>query len=160
MSPEVNGYFEVLEKGVSVLHQLAEDLRESCTAVAEMDLAGIYQHISNQQYLAGAIRSLDEERKGWEHQLARDCGASDTQELADRFSAAIGPEGEERYRSFLHEIAAYQREVRHWNRLYAALLALSRQSVDALLNGLGCLQFTYPGLGAGPEIAPSISSRT
>jgi hypothetical protein len=160
MAPEVNNYFEVLEKGLAVLRQLARDLQESCTALAGLDLNGIYQHIAHQEYLAEAFCRLDQERKAWELAFAETCGLRDPRDFAHCLSAEIGPEGEKRYRALRNEIAASQRAVRQGNRLYAALLARSRQTANALLNGLGSLQVTYPVLGPDSKLSSLVSSRT
>ncbi len=160
MAPRVETYFEILQKLAAGLHQLAADLKESCTALVAMDLNRIYQHIAHQEYLASASRALDQERIAWERQFAVSRGLRGSPDLLPCLAADLGPDGEQRCHSLLNQVAAARQEVGHWNRLYAALLAHARQSVNALGNGLVNLHATYAAPGPGAELAPSLSQET
>lgn len=127
-------YFELLERRLALLGELAAALRDSTDALVRLDIERIDQTVGDQERLCGEILSLD---RGLDS-LQRKCAAGlDTRGEGGRLEALLG------------RVAEAQAEVRQLNKRHAALVRRSRRTLDAMLNFLRSAAPTY----ANPHLA-------
>lgn len=127
-------YFELLERRLALLGNLAGALEASTDALVRLDIERIGQTVGDQERLCGEIRSLD---RGIDA-LQRKCATG----LETRGEAGT-------LETLLERVAAAQAEVRQLNERHAALLRRSRRTLDAMMNFLRSAGPTY----ANPRLA-------
>jgi flagellar biosynthesis/type III secretory pathway chaperone len=127
-------YFELLERRLALLGDLARALEASTGALVQMDIERIGRTVGDQERLCGEIRSLD---RGIDA-LQRKCAAGlDTRGEGGALEA------------LLERVAKAQAEVRQLNERHAALVRRSRRTLDAMMNFLRSAAPTY----ANPRLA-------
>jgi hypothetical protein len=133
MSVERAHYLELLERRLTLLGELAGELRASTEALVQLDLDTIHRKVGEQERLCHEIQSLD---RGLDD-LQRKCGAG----------LAPGSDSS----ALLARMAETQAQVRALNRKHAALVRRSRRTLEAMMNFLRSTSPTYadPGLTHG-----------
>ncbi len=122
MARETTLYLQLIERRIEMLRLLAAALRQSHQAIAELNLAGIYEATLQQENLCAGIRFLDRELKAAEGFCSPDT---------------------EQFQHWVRQLGAAEAEVRHLNRIQAGLIRRSRRSVNVMVNFLANYSSTY-----------------
>jgi len=159
---EMASFKEVLERQLTLLRALANELLVCRDAYVSMNLEAIYSHLAKQISLCDELRRVEADRSAaW--RAASSQGASNATELpaVDRelnsWMAALEPEVTASVRRLLKELELVEGQVRHLNRVQMVLLDGSRRTLNILSNALGAFSATYarPAFAgaAGPQSA-------
>ncbi len=143
MEPEVARYFELVESRLSALQSLAQDLQESHSAFAEMDLDGILQHTSHQEKFCTRLRTVNHTLRAAERKLLKSPGPNQTSPDIQTWLESQGPIEAERLRMLTDKISDAEQQVVQRNRVQTVLLERSRHSVNVLLNSMVNFAATY-----------------
>ena len=143
MEPEVARYFELVESRLAALRLLAQDLQESLTSFAEMDLDGILQHTSHQEQLCTQLRTVNHTLRAVERQLLKNPGPNPPPPNIETWLESQGPIEAERLRLLMTELSATARQVSQLNQVQTVLLERSHHSVNVLLNSMVNFAATY-----------------
>ena len=153
MEPEVARYFELVESRLSALQSLAQDLQESHSAFAEMDLDGILQHTSRQEKFCTRLRTVNHTLRAVERKLLKSPGPNQTSPNIQTRLESQGPIETERLRMLTAELSAAERNTHQLNRVQTVLLERSRHSVNVLMNLMVNFAATYQPPQSGKAFA-------
>jgi hypothetical protein len=140
MQQEMEEFFGLLERRLATLRLVAEGLRDSREAFAELKLDAIHQHIAQQESFVRDIQTLDTQIEALAQKLAAQAGLDlRSPALEDR----LAPADAQRLRLLLASLSSIQADVRRLNKVHAELLRRSRRTVDILMNVVGNPTGTY-----------------
>ncbi len=135
MSVERAHFIELLERRLTLLGELAGELRSSTEALVGLDIDAMHQKVGEQERLCNELRSLD---RGLDD-LQRKC------------SAGLEPGDDSSL--LLERMAQAQGEVRTLNRRHAALVRRSQRTLEAMMNFLHSASPTYADPRVGGRAA-------
>lgn len=144
MESGADRYLEWLESRLMAWRLLAQALQQGCAALVEMDLAGLYRHISRQQELCAKISILTKEQSAWGRRDSQHFGLLLPGSSPPTFVEFSGTVVAERARVLDRELVGAQEQVRRQNRVQKALLARSSHTVNLRANALVNCFPTYP----------------
>ena len=155
MSLEIEKYLGLLERRLSLLRALAQQLVGCRKEFVAMDLDGMYGRIGEQEDLCRQIESLHPAIDSLQRTCARqlDLGRFDTARQPEDVEMA------ERLRDVMLDLGAAQAEVARLNQIHAAYLRRSRRTVAVLLNFLGNYTVTYARPEEFTSPAPRVAEK-
>jgi hypothetical protein len=153
MKQEMEQYFGLLERRLGTLRLVAEGLRDSREAFAELKLDAIHQHVAQQESFLRDFHFLDAQLDALGKKLAADSGVPADARGLSALEDRLDPASAQRLRLLLGSLRTIQADVRRLNQVHAALLRRSRRTIDILMNVVGNRTGTYQPPPPRPALA-------
>ena len=147
MSAEIDQYLSLLDRRLSLLRELAEQLVACRKEFVSMNLEGMYGRIAQQEDICRKIQSLQPAMNFIQQTCARQLQLKKLDEPRTPEDAA----GAKRLREVMSDLRNTQDEVSRLNRIHAAYLHRCGRTVNMLMNYLANYAFTY-ARPAGPAL--------
>ena len=135
MDTGISPSFDLVERRLSLMHQLAAELELAQKAILARDIELLEAHTGKQAVLCTALQELSTQI----HVPAIDPLSETSNFRADR----------QQWSDLMNELAAAERRVNHLGRVHALLLGKARQTVDIFLRILAAADSTYEVSGSG-----------
>lgn len=143
MSQEIINLTHALERKLTLLHELTEELCACRAAFVGMNLEAIYAHIAKQTHICEQLRQIESERAiAWEAISASPSEPANNGTLSSWVNS-LEPQSGERLRRVLTGLAVAEGEVRHVNHVHSVLLDGTRRTLRVLSNAMATLAPMY-----------------
>jgi len=151
MNCETSSNLDLLEQQLAVMRSLATSLEQSQKFILTLDSPQLERHVAQQQDLCRQWREL----QGVAVSTPRS-GAYLPAPIAHETPGTTVPSSERRS-ALVQEVSQVERQIRHLNRVHAALLKYMHRSMTVLANLLSVSDHTYarPKLDHHPAPARS-----
>lgn len=154
MSQEIANLTGILERKLSLLHELTEELGACRAAFVGMDLEAIYAHNAKQIAICEKLREIESDRAvAWRAVSASSSEPANNGTLSS-WIQSLEPDSGNRLRRVLTSLAVAEGEVRHVNHVHSVLLDGTKRTLNVLANAMATLSPMY----AAPSILTEISN--
>jgi hypothetical protein len=154
MSQEITNLTNALERKLTLLHELTEELCACRAAFVGMNLEAIYAHIAKQAQICEQLREIESTRAvAWQaisSSVSEPANNGTLSSWVESLEPAIGT----RLRQALTGLAVAEGEVRHVNHIHSILLQGTRRTLNMLSNAMATLSPIY----APPAILEDVCS--
>ncbi len=156
MDQELTTSFELLERRLASMRELASSLEQVQSAVVRSDAPGIDSHTVRQGEICEALRQLESE--ALQHPpCAAIAGKSRDQKAGMQLPEdAVSPLVQQRWKTLAQELIQVEIRVSQLNQVYGALLRRARRTVQIFNRVLESSAITY----APPKPEPAIAQST
>lgn len=158
MQQDMEQFFGLLERRIATLRLVAEGLRDSREAFAELKLDAIHQHIAQQESFLRDIHTLDAQLDSLGKKLAANAGLEPGGAGLPGLEDRLEPADAQRLRLLLSSLSTIQADVRRLNQVHAMLLRRSRRTVDILMNVVGNHTGTYQPPAPRPALTVPVAA--
>ena len=154
MGQEFNPSFELLERRLSLMRELAISLEQVQTAVVRSDLNGIDGHTMRQREICDALCQLESEALGFRNPIEDKARKRNiwAQLPVDAVSSSQVPA---RWQTLAQELSQVEMHVAQLNRVYGALLRRAQRTLQIFLRVLASSANTYAPPNPAAAMAPS-----
>ena len=153
MSQEIANLASALERKLTLLHDLTEELCACRASFVGMNLEEIYVHIERQTQICDQLRQTEADRaNAWQAVSASSKEPANKGTLSS-WIQSLEPSLGERLRRVLTGLAVAEGEVRHVNHVHSVLLDGTRRTLHVLSNAMATLSPLY----APPSVLEDIS---
>jgi hypothetical protein len=139
MTAEIDQYLSLLDRRLSLLRELAEQLVSCRKEFVSMDLEGMYGRIAQQEDICRKIQSLQPGMNLLQQTCARQLNLKKLDDPRTPEEAARA----NRLREVMSDLRHTQNEVSRLNQIHAAYLRRCGRTVNMLMNFLANYAFTY-----------------
>ena len=153
MDQELKPSFELLERRVALMRELANSLEQVQTAVVHSDLRGIDGHTVRQQELCESLRQLEREALGFRTPVEDQSRKLNL--WAQLPGDAVSSQVRERWQTLAQELTQVEMRVSQLNRVYGALLRRAQRTLQIFMRVLASSANTYTPPKCAAAIAPS-----
>lgn len=147
MSAELDQYLSLLDRRLSLLRELAEQLVACRKEFVSMNLEGMYGRIAQQEDICRKIQSFQPGMNLLQQTCARQLNLKKLDDPRTPEEAALA----HRLREVMSDLRHTQDEVSRLNQIHAAYLRRCGRTVHMLMNYLANYAFTY-ARPAGPTL--------
>jgi len=153
MDQELTTSFDLLERRLALMRELASSLEQVQTAVVRSDLSKIDSHTVRQQELCETLRQLEAEALGRPpYNLISD--QSRKQKIwAQLPQDGVSPLVRLRWKTLAQDLTRVETRVSQLNQVYGALLRRAQRTLQIFMRVLASSANTY----APPKCAPAIA---
>jgi hypothetical protein len=174
MDPELTNSWDLLQRRLALMRQLASSLEQVQTAVVRSDLCGIDGHTVRQRELCEALGQLEAEALGQSFlrstrsSIPSASGKGNTgtgnDEQNDKNNdkagmlwgdAAVSPEIRQRWESLALQLNQAESRVNQLNKVYAALLRRAQRTLQIFMRVVASPENTYSAPKGVHVMAPS-----
>jgi hypothetical protein len=153
MSQEIANLTSALERKLTLLHELTEELCACRAAFVGMNLEAIYAHIAKQTQICDQLREIESDRAmAWQAVSASLSEPANNGTLSS-WIQSLEPHLGDRLRRVLTGLAVAEGEVRHVNHVHSVLLDGTRRTLHVLSNAMATLSPMY----ALPSVLADVS---
>jgi len=143
MAQEPSLSFQLLERRLALMRDLASSLEQAEAAVVRSDVASVDRHRVWQQQLCAALGALDAEARRF-----RLCAVTENVPAVQKNwmpspGSGVPPHIRQRWNALALELTKAEAQVRHLNRVYGALLRRARRTVEIFCRVLASSAVTY-----------------
>jgi hypothetical protein len=143
MSQEIANLTSALERKLTLLHELTEELGVCRAAFVDMNLEAIYAHVAKQTHICEQLRQIESDRAiAWQAISASATEPPNNGTLSS-WVKSLEPQLGERLRRVLTALALAEGEVRHLNHVHSVLLDGTRRTLHVLSNAMATLSPMY-----------------
>src|SRR5271154_6950408 len=143
MSQEIANLTSALERKLTLLHELTEELCACRAAFVGMNLEAIYAHIAKQTQICDRLREIESDRAvAWQAVSASASEPANNGTLSS-WVQSLEPNLGDRLRRVLTGLAVAEGEVRHVNHVHSVLLDGTRRTLHVLSNAMATLSPMY-----------------
>jgi hypothetical protein len=154
MDQELNPSFELLQRRLALMRELAISLEQVQTAVVHSNLRGIDGHTVRQRELCESLRQLESEALEFRNPVE---GRYQPLNLGAQLPEdAVSSEIRERWETLSRELTQVEMRVGQLNRVYGALLRRAQRTLEIFMRVLASSANTYTPPKCALAMAPSI----
>ncbi len=153
MSQEIANLTSALERKLSLLHDLTEELCACRAAFVGMNLEAIYSHIAKQTQICDQLREIESDRASAWRSVSANASEPANNGTLSSWVQSLEPELGRRLRRVLVALAVAEGEVRHVNHVHSVLLDGTRRTLHVLSNAMATLSPMY----APPAVFDDVS---
>jgi flagellar biosynthesis/type III secretory pathway chaperone len=152
MDQELNPSFDLLERRLALMRELASLLEQVQTAVVRSDLRGLEGHTVRQRELCEALRQLESEAL----EFLRPIGVQSRSHniWAKLPDDAASPHSRQRWQTLTQELTQVETQAAQLNRVYGALLRRAQRTLQIFMRLLASSANTY----IAPKCLPAVAS--
>jgi hypothetical protein len=155
MDQEFRPVFELLQRRLALMRQLAVSLELVQSAVVHSDRSAIDGYSAEQRGICEALRQIEIEACGRTLHSPLGSGSSEQKNRVRLPEGAVSPQLQQSWQALSNELSEVELRVSQLNRVYGALLRRAQRTLEIFMRVLANSANTYAPPKCAATIAPS-----